>query len=186
MTETFETLLCTHSAPVLAGLRPSGTVTCHREKLPFLEQDLAECRRLLLEHGLRCRVLCQCERHLVLMIYDPVWLEACLIGRRARKMLRQLGYPKDALVEELLEELGHRMARQGFPHEIGLFLGYPARDVEEFIRRGGLGSICTGYWKVYRHPGEARRWFARYDACREDFLARQSQGQSLRQILRAG
>ena len=48
MTETFETLLCTHSAPVLAGLRPSGTVTCHREKLPFLEQDLAECRRLLL------------------------------------------------------------------------------------------------------------------------------------------
>ena len=118
MTETFETLLCTHSAPVLAGLRPSGTVTCHREKLPFLEQDLAECRRLLLEHGLRCRVLCQCERHLVLMIYDPVWLEACLIGRRARKMLRQLGYPKDALGE--------------------------------------------------------------------DFLARQSQGQSLRQILRAG
>ena len=101
-------------------------------------------------------------------------------------MLRQLGYPKDALMEELLEELGHRMARQGFPHEIGLFLGYPARDVEEFIRRGGLGSICTGYWKVYRHPGEARRCFARYDACREDFLARQSQGQSLRQILRAG
>ncbi len=186
MTEPFETLLCTHAAPVLAGLRPSGTVTCHRAKLPRLEEDLAQCRALLLEHGLRCKVLCQCESHLVVLLYDPVWLESCLLGRRARKMLRRMGYPQGALLEDLLKELARRMGQSGFPHEIGLFLGYPARDVEEFIRRGGAGSLCTGYWKAYRHPGEARRCFARYDACREEFLARQSRGQSLCQILRAG
>ena len=36
-----------------------------------------------------------------------------------------------------------------FPHEIGIFLGYPLADVAGFIRNKGRNCKCIGTWKVY-------------------------------------
>ncbi len=36
-----------------------------------------------------------------------------------------------------------------FPHEIGLFLGYPPEDVCGYIRNKGKCQKCTGHWQVY-------------------------------------
>ena len=38
---------------------------------------------------------------------------------------------------------------QLFPHEIGVFLGYPPEDVKAFIKQNGKGAVLCGYWKVY-------------------------------------
>ena len=187
MSAEFENLLCTYCAPAMAGIKPASIVTCHKAKLPRLEQDLLGCRQLLLAHGKRSRVLCQCEKHLVFMVYDPTALAADLAEARSRRMLTALGYPREATAEQLLDELSLRMQLHcGFPHEIGLFLGYPVRDVEEFIRQGGKDCLCTGYWKVYFDADRAKQRFAEFDACRDDFLAQWEQGRCLSQILRVG
>ena len=49
-------------------------------------------------------------------------------------MLRKEGYPVSDGVEAMLTHLGARLAGAEFPHEVGLFLGYPAADVEGFRR----------------------------------------------------
>lgn len=48
-------------------------------------------------------------------------------------------------VAELIRRVRHE---EDFPHEIGLFLGYPSEDVSGFIKHGAKNSKCVGTWKV--------------------------------------
>ena len=50
--------------------------------------------------------------------------------------------------------------REDFPHEIGLFLGYPLGDVIGFIKNAGQNCKCVGCWKVYCNECEAIKAFA--------------------------
>lgn len=66
-----------------------------------------------------------------------------------------------------------------FPHEVGLFLGYPLEDVKGFIVNGGQNCKCTGYWKVYGDVGESERAFAVYRKCTRVFNRLFEKGYSL-------
>jgi len=94
-------------------------------------------------------------------------------------------------LEEMLDTLAERMDAPGreeksFPHEIGVFLGYPARDVEGFIRTGGRQYLAVGYWKVYQDAICAARTFRSFDDAKicavNEFLS----GKSLREIVSEG
>ena len=54
-----------------------------------------------------------------------------------------------------------------FPHEIGLFLGYPPEDVDGFINNGAKGAKYVGTWKVYGDESIAKRTFAQYKNVRK-------------------
>lgn len=60
-----------------------------------------------------------------------------------------------------------------FPHEIGLFLGYPLCDVRGFIEdaRGGVCLGC-GYWKVYGEVEEREKLFKGTSAARGAYAKR--------------
>ncbi len=67
---------------------------------------------------------------------------------------------------------------QGFPHEVGLFLGYPPADVDGFMHRKQACKL-SGIWKVYDDVEGASRQFARCKHCTEVYLQRYRQGYSL-------
>lgn len=70
---------------------------------------------------------------------------------------------------------------EDFPHELGLFLGYPAEDVRGFIDRKQCKYI--GLWKVYESDEEkARAICERCRKCTEDLLQRQREGESLAKL----
>ena len=99
------------------------------------------------------------------------------------RLLVQAGYPAEGPLSGRLAYLRRRLtAAGGFPHEIGLFLGYPAEDVRAFQARGGAGCKLCGYWKVYHDVEEARRQFRRFDRCRDSLLARLRAGMTLSQL----
>ena len=82
-----------------------------------------------------------------------------------------------------IERLRERLALQrGFPHEIGVFLGYPVEDVKGFIKHNGRNSKCVGCWKVYCNQCEAERAFARFNKCREVYMRLWRQGKSVQQL----
>jgi hypothetical protein len=54
-----------------------------------------------------------------------------------------------------------------FPHEIGLFLGYPVDDVLGFVKNKGQNYKFCGYWKVYGNVEKAKNNFYCYELCRE-------------------
>lgn len=87
----------------------------------------------------------------------------------------------------ILEELSRRMKRYydgtgPFPHEVGVLLGYPAEDVEAYIRHDGKGCLLVGYWKVYHNPRRAARIFAAFDEARERTVREVLDGKELRQL----
>ena len=61
----------------------------------------------------------------------------------------------------------------------GLFLGYPPDDVAGFIRCGAKCFKCVGDWKVYRDEVEAKRLFARYQACTRCYQKLWSRGRTV-------
>ena len=88
-------------------------------------------------------------------------------------------------LEAMLDHLASRMAGSGgFPHEVGLFLGYPAEDVEGFRRHGGQGYKYSGLWKVYSDVERAQRCFRQYGCCRRALCRRLEAGCRLVQLFR--
>ena len=52
-----------------------------------------------------------------------------------------------------------------FPHEVGIFLGYPLWDIRAFMQNPRREAKLTGYWKVYYKVEKARAQFQKYDRC---------------------
>ena len=93
-------------------------------------------------------------------------LAALLAQADVQAFLRAMGYG-DTSPDGALAFLRQRLAESPcFPHEIGVFLGYPLSDVIAFMRDGGRGCRCSGCWKAYTNECEAMRIFQRYKACR--------------------
>lgn len=68
----------------------------------------------------------------------------------------ELGYARGLQPDEFLSEVARRwQGRSDIPHEIGLALGYPVKDVLGFM--GLLPLDCSGCcgWRVYGDPAES-------------------------------
>ena len=70
----------------------------------------------------------------------------------------------------------------GFPHEIGIFLGYPVEDVRGFIENEGQKYLMIGYWKVYKNLSRAKMIFNEYDRAKDCAVNEFLTGKSLREI----
>ena len=88
------------------------------------------------------------------------------------------------ILAALLSHLKKRLSQsEGFPHEIGLFLGYPLEDVIGFCRHKGEGCKLCGYWKVYGDVESARKSFALFDRCRELLFSHLLSGAPLQELV---
>lgn len=186
MRRELDQILAYHCAPALTGLKVANLISLSREEFPDLEKRAADYGELFASRGVSFRVLCGCGHKALLLVYRPALLLRQLSQPMAVKLLCRDGYPEGAGVEELLERLNLRLGTgEEFPHEIGLFLGYPPEDVEGFQRHRGRNCKLCGYWKVYSDVDRARAMFRAYDRCREELCARLAQGVSLPAVFRA-
>ena len=104
-------------------------------------------------------------------------------GIAAAWLLTRAGYPAGGDLEALLAALSGRLGQGGpFPHEVGLFLGYPPEDVEGFCRHGGRNYKLSGPWKVYGRVEEARARFRAFHRCRDALYRRVEEGRTLAQL----
>ena len=129
--------------------------------------------------------LSQQKQHVLLLLYRPVVLGRLLRRQLAKEILAGCGYPQGASLEELLAFLRQRMqSGEGFPHEIGLFLGYPPGDVAGFIKYRGQKFRHSGFWKVYANEKAVLRLFQCYDDCIQKACRGLKHGVSLESMIR--
>ena len=113
---------------------PRGSVEVRLRCLERLE----DYRRLFARRGVALRTMCGCGRKVLLLLYRPAQLEEALRAPLAASLLEKDGYRPGEDLEAMLDRLGLRLRTEGdFPHEIGLFLGYPPEDVAGFQRHRG-------------------------------------------------
>ncbi|MDR3349942.1 MAG: DUF3793 family protein [Acidaminococcales bacterium] len=148
-------------SPVLKKVKPAEIVILtepclsgcwEREKGALLQGLSLSCRELWSTRGRAC-----------LLFYDRSLLENALSDPEALGLLGNGGYAVKDGAESLLNQLASRMGQRDFPHEVGVFLGYPAPDVAAFIRFGGKNFALCRYWKVYHDVEAARRKFSAID-----------------------
>ena len=182
----FERSVAYHCAPALVGLKPACLISLPAAEYPALPRLAAAYSRRLENRGIRMEVLCRCRRRFLLLVCRPELLERCLRSPRVAGLLEEAGYPAGASPAALLRCLSGRIAAGGgFPHELGLFLGYPPEDVVGFITYGGSGCRLCGEWKVYQDVEGARRQFRKFALCRSALCARLERGCSLLSLLGA-
>lgn len=179
MERNFETVMIEQCSPVLAGLKPANLFRYETRDPSALYATVAGWNAQFKNRGIRLLILKECpvQRMYLIYLYRPAQLGAVLSQQEVSLFLRQEGYalPKDpaapAGCRALLAQLAGRLACGGaFPHEIGIFLGYPLADVVGFIRHQGQNFTCCGCWKSYGDPDAARRRFAQLNKCTAIYL----------------
>lgn len=168
-------------APTLASLK-TGTLFCVDTEEPdeLLSQiGLWDCE--LRPKGVSITLLRLRGRRALVYMYRRTQLRRDLSETGAAELLRSLGYVS-AEPEQALTRLRERLSGEEFPHEIGLFLGYPLCDVMGFIRNRGQNSKLTGWWQVYGDAEAAELTFARFRKCRDVYARLWSAGRSVQQL----
>ena len=163
----FQKILAGHAAPTLLDIKCANLIS-----VPATGKEIAVLRRRFLSgtqrRGLQMRVLCGCGQRLLVYIYHERLLTARLRDPEVSAFLRDYGYTEDMPVQEMLSVLGKRITCGSFPHEIGIFLGYPLADVEGFIRNAGQNCLLCGVWtptRSIRKQVSARMHWGSWSIC---------------------
>ncbi len=168
-----------HSAPVLKNVKMSCMFTVPAGTSKII------CS-LLYRTDVRLFCLCSSGRREIIFLYREKWMERWLNRNEIAGFLSEYGYSDDPLRKKL-SYLGERLAdyyneSRDFPHEMGIFLGYPLEDVRGFIRHQGKNCSCTGYWKVYSDVERAKRMFRLYDEAKICAVNEFFSGKNIRDI----
>lgn len=155
---------CFHCAPTIMGKKISNLVVLKNRF--FLPRELVEYNNLLCELNLNLYLIKITEEYTCVLLYNIDFMEEILKIHEVQMFLQEYGY-ENFDITKILEILSNRFSLESFPHEIGVFLGYPMEDVKGFIENNGFNYIFSGYWKVYENPENKKELFELYTTCRQ-------------------
>ena len=174
--------LIEHCAPTLAGMKSASLFNCFYTDKELVREELTEVNNLLNSRGVYVEALLWKEKSVLIYTFRLSHLQSELERPGVRELLAEYGYPACG-AEECIEHLKERLHRYTcFPHEIGIFLGYPLEDVVGFIENGGQNCKCCGLWKVYCNAAEKKQLFNKLKRCSEIYLQVFSEGRSITQM----
>lgn len=178
ISRTFEAVLVRQCAPTLAGMKPGSIFCFNHSPLEVSRQKVCQWNKQLAPFGLTVQILLErpSSSSVIVFVYRHDCLEQMLSDDAYQRFLAEAGYERTNL-DGLLEQLAQRLRTQPeFPHEIGVFLGYPLQDVIGFIENHGRNFTCCGFWKSYGDPAEMQVCFACYRRCIQTYVAMFEQG----------
>jgi len=175
-------LLIRFCSPTLAGIK-TGSLFMTDKSDDSTFGKIRELNNILTKHGLRLIPLRKNNKGILVYLYRPDRLNRDLKCPQAMAILECKGYPcgnTDRCIMHLIDRL---VQDEAFPHEIGLFLGYPPEDVKGFMEDPSKGVKCIGCWKVYGDVSRANELFERYRKCEAAYCRELKQGKSLESLI---
>lgn len=159
--EYLQYLVAYYAAPTWQGLKPATLIRPDAGGRNLVDALVKTGQRLSRIFGVGIADFRNRAGDLLLLIYQPCLLRSVLTVRETEALLREAGYETPAAnLETVLARLRQKCSCQRFPHEIGVFLGYPPCDVRRFMAEGGRhcpnreGNHC---WRAYGDDSEARQ-----------------------------
>ncbi len=163
--EEFDSMLVRHCSPTLAGIKTGSLFSCSLSQSENLPLYLKKWNNLLNPRGVVLTVLNQNKNRTLIYVYRPKRLGNDLISPDVQTFLSSMQYDCSS-IELCLKKLVSRIRNcVSFPHEIGLFLGYPLHDVIGFIENCGQNCKCCGLWKVYCDECQTMKMFDKFKKC---------------------
>ena len=176
-----ENYLIEYCSPTLASLKSGSLFNCRCSHSAELDESVSEWNAILAPRGISIHMLRRTDQTALIYVYRHSALKDTLGDPEIQSFLQGYGYDacnccmgcvsEQCSIENCLKHLEARITEESgsngmrFPHEIGIFLGYPLEDVAGFINNKGRNCKCIGTWKVYGDASYARKAFARFNKC---------------------
>lgn len=168
--DCFAAYLALEGAEVVEGEKPGNLVnlvdrtrSCGLNPYRLWSEHGAS---LLAGTGLRAIEMIDRRDSLLLYLYREDLLMRLLERKGVAIILRKQGYDSPTELQPTLRQLCSQVRGGTFPHEIGIFLGYPLKDVLAFMGHIRLAFSCQGPWKIYGDPSASLELACRYRECR--------------------
>lgn len=177
---TVEMQMALQCAPLLAGLKVSNL-------LIIAAGDIAKMKQILQYSDVEYRILSVKEEKATILLFRREELEKYFADEGVQMLLQRLGYREESLPALLFcfqkRYIAYQKKKEAFPHEMGIFLGYPVEDVTGFIRHQGKAFLYNGYWKVYESPQKKAFLFQQFDRAQKILVEHISKGGRLRECI---
>lgn len=174
------------AAEVLSGAKPANMIRIPNQRLPCGRRMYRLWQKfgagLLQDLPLSVKSMQTEKDSVLLLIYRSDLLERRLHSRTMQTFLARQGYPFPLTLEATLQHLQESF-RYGIPHEVGMFLGYPLKDVKGFMEQGTKPSQGRGMWRVYGPPARSLRLSDFYRRKRQEMIAKLATGCIPHQLL---
>ena len=181
-----EKIIIEQCSPTLAAIKTGSMFLYPYAGISEMRAAVRTWNKRLRGKGLRVLPLRYNGRNALIYIYRPYMLLKDLQNKTAYTILQKRGYGMRS-PESCVAQLAKRMsAGTEFPHEVGLFLGYPPDDVNGFIENKARKSKCVGCWKVYTDEDCAKKTFAKYKKCTKAYSEQYAKGQTIERLTVAG
>ncbi|MBS5736935.1 MAG: DUF3793 family protein [Clostridiales bacterium] len=181
-----EEIIIRYCSPTLAGLKTGNMFTCYFSDEKEVYSAVRNWNLRLGKKGVRFLPLCLRGNRALIYVYRPSFLSRDLQRENVCSLLMEHGYGTENQ-GECVARLRRRFDEGSeFPHEIGLFLGYPPEDVRGFIEKGADSFKYAGLWKVYGDVDSALKTFAKYKKCARIYKILFSKGRSVDRLTVVG
>ena len=182
MDRRLEARLVRECAPTLGGIKTGNLFNYkYNDRIGFI-RELDAANNELNHKGVYITALRCNATSALIYVYRRKLLMRDIYNEEVWGILSDYGYSVRT-TEEAIKMLKERLERSVcFPHEIGLFLGYPAHDVKEFIVNKGQNCKFCGVWKVYSNEQESVRTFERFKKCSMVYQRVFTDGRTLNQL----
>lgn len=178
----FEESLIRNAAPTLAGIKVANLYNYRFRNEKDCMKSIQELNRQLNQKGIFIELMKHEGDFYLLYVYCKNQLSRILGERDTKLFLQEYGYHIKTHLEltDFIGLLRERLQHASdFPHEIGVFLGYPLEDVMEFINRKGEGCVLCGEWKAYHNVQYASNFFKQLQKCKDIYIKVYLAGRSL-------
>lgn len=176
-----EELVVKHCAPTLAGIKTGNLFTCKYNCKNKIKNKIIEMNKILLKKDICILPLKFMNDTVLIYIYRRNKLTTDFFNNDVTNILYDRGYTPKSPSRCIVTLIRKLNKTNDFPHEIGLFLGYPPQDVEGFIRDSSCFK-CIGYWKVYHNECETRKLFYKYTKCSCNYYKLWIKGLTIEQL----
>ncbi len=169
---SFEESLIYHAAPTLASIKIANLYSFKFTNDVECQMTIRHFNSLMNPKGIYIELLKNAGDFYLIYVYRKSHLQKRLQDSEVKMLLAEYGYPVKCDIDNYMSVLKIRLkTRKGFPHEIGLLLGYPLSDVKAFIENEGQNCIVYGDWKVYGDEETAKCLFCKYKRCRDVYIS---------------
>lgn len=184
-TKSIEQILLHFTAPTLCDLKPACLFSLSKKEFSKIETQISFLYEQIRMAGKDLLLISRNDSLVLFFVYDSALLLKSLQGYNQQKYLLSKGYKFDGKLKSVLDELKVRFIENShttFPHEVGLFLGYPIEDVMAFEKYHGENCKFCGTWKVYGNVDEACKKMRAYNKCSSECCKLFEQGIQISKI----
>lgn len=145
----FERHLIEQCAPTLAGIKVGNLFHCTLETGDCINDVIYNWNNCFLSKGVQICLIKETETGALVYVFRPTMLSSLLARRDVIKFLKDCGFSCCHNLEGNIQTLRRHICDSScFPQEIGIFLGYPLRDVQGFIENKGKVQRIPPMWIV--------------------------------------